>query len=73
MTLGLFIMIGALAINYNILLDKLEEPRFVYVDPTIHNELVVDDVEVNELPEIERYYKHIESVPVFPNGDPYDR
>ena len=73
MTLGLFLMIGALAINYNILLDKLEEPQFVYTDPTIHNELVVDDVEVYELPEIERYYKHLESVPVFPNGDPYDR
>jgi len=73
MTLGLLIAFGTLFINYNMLNEELQQTQFTYADPTIYNELVVDNIEVYEIPEIETYYEHKYSVPMFPNGDPYDR
>lgn len=82
MTLGIIIAFTALFINYQLTvaeLEQVQQQELVPVDTTVFNELVVDEpvvteeVEVNELPEIERHFEHIESVPVFPNGDPNDR
>lgn len=89
MTLGIIIAFTALFINYQLTvaeLEQVQQQELVPVDTTVFNELVVDEpvvteeveviteeVEVNELPEIEHHFEHIESVPVFPNGDPNDR
>lgn len=75
MTLGLIIGMFTLFINNQILTAELESIHsYDYVDTTVHNLLIEEPtVTINELPEIETYYEHQHSVPVFPNGDPYDR
>jgi len=75
MTLGLMIGMFTLFLNNQMLTAELESMHsYEYIDTTVHNLLIEEPtVTINELPEIETYYEHQYSVPVFPNGDPYDR
>lgn len=71
MTLGLMIGMFTLFINNQMLTAELESMySYEYVDTTVHNLLIE---EPTELPEIERGYTYIESQPVFPEGNLYDR
>ena len=75
MTLGLMIGMFTLFINNQMLTAELESMHsYEYIDTTVHNLLIEEPtVTINKLPEIERSYTYIESQPVFPEGNLYDR
>jgi len=75
MTFGLIIVMFTLFINNQLLTAELESMHsYEYVDTTVHNLLIEEPtVTINKLPEIERSYTYIESQPVFPEGNLYDR